>query len=394
MGGGMTTSHRRIFFYSHDTVGLGHIRRTQKIANRLAGADRSILIACASPVASSYLSEKGIEYLNLPGFTKLMTGEYVPRNLNVSMDEFVSLRASILLAAISSFKPDLIVIDKEPLGVRQELRPALQYIRETKPECQIVCGFRDILDDPAATATEWERKGTLAALRGFFDKIYVYGDRGIFDFSSAYNIPADLEAKIEYTGYVHPDKNREPVSPKPGFIDDSLPFVTFTLGGGGDGESFISTVLALAEQGIRGLAFNTLLLTGPFIERDLLARTKELEARRGDFRAIRFTTNAQALFEKSDLVVSMGGYNTMCELIALGKFPLVIPRVLPRVEQLMRAKLFQEKGLCDFLDPRELSVDALALKVKALLARGDVARMHFPADGLAYIEASVERLLQ
>ena len=77
--GAIVSKAHRIFFYSHDTVGLGHIRRTQKIANQIAADDRSILIACASPKASAYLSEPGIEYLNLPGFTKLMTGEYVPR---------------------------------------------------------------------------------------------------------------------------------------------------------------------------------------------------------------------------------------------------------------------------------------------------------------------------
>lgn len=387
-----SVGHKRLFFYSHDTVGLGHIRRTQKIANRLASPERSILIACASPVASSYLSETGIEYLNLPGFTKLMTGEYAPRNLNLPMPEFVSLRSSLLLAAISNYQPDLVIIDKEPLGVKQELRPALQYLRETRPECRIVCGFRDILDDEAVTAEEWARKGTVDSLRGFFDKIFVYGEREIFDFTRAYSIPPDLEDKIEYTGYVHPHENREPGMQNPTF-NAERPLVTFTLGGGGDGEDFITTALELVEKNAANPSYNTLLLTGPFIDRGLLARVKELEARQGDFRAIRFTSNAQILFERSDLVVSMGGYNTMCELMALGHYPLIIPRIKPRIEQLIRAQVFREKGLCDFLHPAELSVTALEKKIALCLARGRAGRPPFPVNGLDRIAESVGRLL-
>ncbi|MBO9668246.1 MAG: hypothetical protein J7501_15705, partial [Bdellovibrio sp.] len=103
---------KRIIFYSHDTFGLGHIRRTQKLANEIAGPDKSILIICASPKASSYSSAPGIEYLNLPGFTKQVTGQYVPRSLNMPIDGFVNLRSSLILSAARAFQPDVFIIDK------------------------------------------------------------------------------------------------------------------------------------------------------------------------------------------------------------------------------------------------------------------------------------------
>ena len=95
-----------------------------------------------------------------------------------------------------SFAPDLLVIDKEPLGVKKELVPSLQYLREVLPECRIVCGFRDILDGQDEVAHEWERRDTVQALENFFDEIFVYGEKDIFDFSKEYNLSAKLEKRF------------------------------------------------------------------------------------------------------------------------------------------------------------------------------------------------------
>ncbi len=386
---------QRIFFYSHDTVGLGHIRRTQKIANRLAGNNRSILIACASPVASTFLSEEGIEYLNLPGFTKLMTGEYIPRNLHVPISEFVDLRSSILLSAVMNFKPDVIIVDKEPLGVKQELRPALQYVREVMPETHIICGFRDILDDDKTISKEWERRDTAAALEELYDSIFVYGRKEIYDYSKEYSCVTDkIASKIHYTGYVNPDSNREPGANPAQFFPTKKPIVTVTMGGGGDGEDVIEHVLNLIQAKLCNSNFNLLLLTGPFIRPEIMEKVKSVESQFESFRSVRFVNNTEKIFKESDLIVTMGGYNTMCELVALGKYPLVIPRVVPRVEQLIRAKVFKERGLCDFIDPRELTAPLLAIKIEEMLESCPKPKAGFDISGLEKIEKYIEGALQ
>lgn len=386
---------KRIFFYSHDTVGLGHIRRTQKIANRLARSDRSILIACASPVASTYLSETGIEYLNLPGFTKLMSGDYVPRNLNVPVQQFVNLRSSILLSAVSNFHPDLIIVDKEPLGVKQELRAALQYAREVLPETKIVCGFRDILDDAETVAAEWEKRDTIYALEELYDSILVYGTEDVFNYEKEYPfLTPTLINKLQYTGYVQPESSQEPGSIPSLLFPESKPLVTVTMGGGGDGAKLVDAVLDLVQANLSNGEYNLLLLTGPFVERELLEKTKAIEASSNYFRSIRFVNNTEMIFKNSDLVVTMGGYNTMCELVALGQFPLVIPRVEPRVEQLIRARVFKERDLCDFIDPRELTAPILAVKIEDMLEQRHQPSASLATDGLQQIANFVEGALK
>lgn len=384
---------KKILFYSHDTFGLGHIRRTQKIANSIASNERSILIACASPKASAFASQPGIEYLNLPGFTKQITGEYVPRSLNIPTDEFVNLRSHLLLSAVRSFSPDVFVIDKEPLGVKKELLPSLEYLRKFRKQCHIICGFRDILDEKETVRDEWERRDTLRALRDYFDSVLIYGEKEIFDFAKEYDLPDEIASRLYYTGYIQPDETRDEDDVNLTFNDDK-PVVTFTLGGGGDGWEFLETFLNAIETVPNPAPFNTVVLTGPFASQALIARARALADRRDDLKAASFTANTLGLFRRSRVVVSMGGYNTFTELAALRKRPLILPRVKPRQEQLIRARVFKDQGLCDYIHPLELSIESLLAKINEMLDENGPTAPAFKATGLQGVRARIEEVLR
>ena len=70
------------------------------------------------------------------------------------------------------------------------------------------------------------------------------------------------------------------------------------------------------------------------------------------------------------LVVSMGGYNTLCELAAQNKRTLVIPRTTPRLEQTIRAQLWERRGAVSLLPRSELTPKVLADRVTGMLASG------------------------
>lgn len=388
-------SPARILLYSHDTFGLGHIRRTQKIANALAAPGRSILVACASPKASSFSSRPGIEHLNLPGFAKQVDGEYLPRNLNIPGSQFVNLRASLLLSAVRSFDPDLVLVDKEPLGVRGELLPALEHLRAHGRRARgrpvrVLCGFRDILDEPDAVAREWRERDTLHALRHYYDEVVVYGEREVYDFAREYALPPDLAARLFYAGYVDAERNLDN-DELPFRFDPRRPVVTLTLGGGGDGGELMDAFLdAWEEEGGAGL--HVVLLTGPFAPPSLLRKARRLAERVTGLEAADFVSNTRALFARSELVVSMGGYNTLCELAALRKRPLVVPRVKPRREQLLRARAFGRLGLCDWLDPEAVDGPRLLEAVRARLGRPAPLPPPLETRGLERLRARLEEV--
>jgi predicted glycosyltransferase len=383
---------KRVMFYSHDTFGLGHIRRTQKIANAISDGQKSILIACSSPLANSFSSKPGIEYLNLPGFAKQVSGEYLPRSMNIPLEEFTALRANLLLAAVKSFRPDMLIVDKEPLGVKGELLPTLRHVRDAGMPTRLVCGFRDILDEREKIEEEWTRKGVIKALGEFYDTLLVYGEKAHFDFEREYNLPEHLGRKVIHTGYVQPKESLEKEFFALDFPRDR-PVVTFTLGGGGDGWEYIDKFLTMLEERLAGDDLNFVLLMGPFANQPLVERAKRLEAARTNVRVMGFTSNSIGLFERSRLVISMGGYNSVCELLHLRKYPLILPRVTPREEQLIRARVFKARGLCDFIHPADLSPISLSVKIRELVDFDRSAVPSFETNGIDNVSQFIEETL-
>ena len=108
----MGRSGRRVLFYSHDTFGLGHLRRSRTIAQALAAAepDLSALIMTGSPVAGRFDFPDRVDHVRLPGVVKLPDGAYASHNLGVDIEETVKLRAALLLAAQETFDPDLLIV--------------------------------------------------------------------------------------------------------------------------------------------------------------------------------------------------------------------------------------------------------------------------------------------
>ena len=153
----------RVLIYSHDTFGLGHIRRCRAIANSLVAIypHISVIIVSGSSVISSFQFGDGVDYVRIPGVEKQSDGRYDPHHLNLDLNDTIRLRTDIIKTVVLSFDPDVVIVDKEPIGLRGELVPALEILR--RRGARIVLGLRDVLDEPAKLHEEWRQSG---ALRG------------------------------------------------------------------------------------------------------------------------------------------------------------------------------------------------------------------------------------
>lgn len=181
---------RRIVLYSHDTFGLGHLRRSRALAAALtqANPDASAIILTGSPVAGRFTFPERVDHIRLPGVTKLADGSYVSQTLGLDIDETTNLRAALIRSAIEQYDPDLLIVDKEPTGFRGELLPTLELIRETG-HTRTVLGLRDVLDEPEVLAAEWDRKGALDAAERFYDEVWVYGVKSVYDPTEGWPCP-------------------------------------------------------------------------------------------------------------------------------------------------------------------------------------------------------------
>ena len=147
----------RILIYSHDSFGLGHLRRCREIAHALVEArkDTTVLILSGSPIIGSFDFRARVDFVRIPGVIKLRNGEYTSLSLHLDLSETLAIRESIIQHTASIFEPDLFIVDKEPLGLRGEVRETLRILR--RRGVPLVLGLRDVMDEPSLLAPEWER---------------------------------------------------------------------------------------------------------------------------------------------------------------------------------------------------------------------------------------------
>lgn len=358
-----------VLMYSHDTYGLGHIRRTMAIASHLRGRRSNILILTGSPIAGRYSFPDQIDFVRIPGMIKKTNEEYLPLSIKIDPEKALDIRKNIITATAKTFKPSLFIVDKEPMGLKKEILPTLEWLQSSLPGTRTILGLRDIMDDAQTTREDWDKKGIYEILEKMYSEIWVYGIREFYDPVTEYAIPESISRKIHFTGYIPRRRiaqaRIEKVRKEHG-IDAADKLVVVTTGGGGDGYEVLHHYLSMIEtQGIPA-GIKSILITGPFMPK---RRRKEVfkRARRIGITTYRFYRHMIDLLASADLVVGMGGYNTVCEILSQGTVCLLIPRDTPRLEQLIRARIFHERKLLDYLPWNEVSPQLLREKVIDLL---------------------------
>lgn len=379
--------------YSHDSFGLGHLRRCREIAHALVDRrdDLSILIISGSPIIGSYDFRTHVDFVRVPGVIKLQNGNYESLSEHLNIDETLAIRESIMRHTAKIFQPDIFIVDKEPLGLRGEIRDTLELLKQRG--CRLVLGLRDIMDDPDKLLPEWKRKKAMPALDKFYDDIWVYGLESICDPLAGMPVPDSIRAKMRYTGYLHravPSGEIEHVAVPFG----GRPFLLVTPGGGGDGDRLVEWVLSAYEQHPDGLP-PALVMLGPFMnDRVRAAFRQRAEAMPDRVECRVFDTDLEQLMAQSAGVVAMGGYNTFCEILSFDKPALLVPRQRPRMEQTIRALKARDLGLVCVLEDHGEDLDgglmAAALRALPNQARPSAAAIPGLMDGLHKIGDMVD----
>lgn len=377
--------NKRVLIYSHDSFGLGHLRRCREIAHSLVGAigNLTVLILSGSPIIGSFDFRSRVDFVRIPGVIKLRNGEYTPLNLHIDIEDTLAIRASIVEHTAKIFDPDLFLVDKEPLGLRGEVAGTLDILRTRGTPC--VLGLRDVMDDPDMLATEWRRKNVLPALASAYDALWVYGLPQIHDPLEGLDIPESISKKTTFTGYLH----RHVPEAAPVFTPEKIaePFVLVTVGGGGDGEAIIDWVLS-AYEADADLPYPALIVLGPFMGTQHQSDFLQRAARLPNVEAITFDAHVESLIARAVGVVCMGGYNTVCEVLSFDKPALVVPRTSPRLEQYIRASRAQDLGLVRMLTDdqvRDPATMATALRTLTQQPRPSTAVVPGLLDGRANV---------
>jgi len=189
-----------ILMYSHDTYGLGHIRRTMAIANHLRRTNTNILILTGSPIAGRFALPTQVDFVRVPGMIKKTNDEYRALSIKIDDEQALSIRTNIILATAKTFKPDLFIVDKEPLGLKREVLPTLEWLKESNPQTRTVLGLRDILDDPTVITKDWQDRAIYSYLSSLYDEIWIYGNKKIYDPVTLHQFPAEMNYPAASSG--------------------------------------------------------------------------------------------------------------------------------------------------------------------------------------------------
>jgi predicted glycosyltransferase len=306
-----------------------------------------------------------VELLRLPALRKVANQRYEARHLPLNPRETRAMRSSLLLTAIKSFRPHVVLADKHPFGASGEFRHALAAAR--RHGARSALGLRDILDDPATVRREWRPYGLPEAIAGHYDELFIYGQREVFDTPKLYGFPPELAARTNFVGYVINAPRL--VTPPAG----ARPLVVASAGGGEDGVHLLEAFLHAATNA----SWRAIAVTGPQCPAEHRDRLAALAAKAGAECHV-FVPELEHRLAAASAVVCMGGYNTLGEAIAAGVPIVCVPRVAPRLEQLIRARAFAGLGLLRMIMPDDLTPDRLRAAINdALAAPSPPARLDF-----------------
>ncbi len=379
---------RKVLIYSHDTFGLGNIKRMLEVARQLVDShpDTSVLILTGSPMLHAFRIPPRIDYVKLPSLARTADGQYIVKFLSIHYQDTVRLRANLILSTVIDFQPDLIIVDKKPFGVGNEFAPALDVLQRRSNRPKLVLLLRDILDSPAATRAVWNKNGYFAAIESHYDQVLVVGSPEIFDVRVEYSFPPAAAAKVRFCGYIGRERGRvgREATRRSLALTDA-PTVLVSAGGGEDGYDLLSTYLEGLMFDDGRTRFESVILCGPEMPATLRARLHARARQLPHARVLDFSDDMMSLVEAADLTVSMGGYNTICELLTLKKRAIVVPRTRPVQEQWIRADRMSRLGLLRALHPDHLTPKTLMSLVGEELAQRNVLRQalhQIDLDGL------------
>jgi len=375
----------RIMLYSHDTLGYGHLRRNLLLATALSELTPrpEILLIGGMREAGAFALPPGTDIVTLPAYAKQGDGSYRPRELGGDLERLARLRSRTIRSAAEGFDPDLLIVDNVPRGAQFELDETLAMLSDGG-RCRIVLGLRDVIDERSVTRLQWLRQRNFETVRRHFDDVWVYGDPALYDILDDCGMRGPLGTRARHVGYLDPAGRRDRAQAE---IDraaiakgDPRPYVFCAVGGGRDGAALCDAFArAQMPAGHRGV-----LVTGTQMPEALRERVREVVASRDDMTVEPFLREPFEAMRGAARVIGMGGYNTTIELLSIGSPSLIVPRCVPRLEQLMRTERLAARGLVSLLRPEELGAETVSAWLARPVAAPDAGALDM--DGLERVK--------
>ncbi len=366
----------RVLFWVQHLLGTGHLKRAATVARALVEQGLEVTLVSGGPPAP-WLVPDDVELVQLPwlrardlAFSALVDAQDRPLD-----DALMARRRAQLLGLFAARAPAVVITEMFPFGRRAfrfELLPLLEAARNARPRPRLVCSVRDILvQKPAAERYAWMRDLALA----YYDRVLVHTDPALIPFDLTFPYADALGSRLVSTGYV--------VEPGPKAESGENGGVLVSAGGGRVGGALLAAaVRARPLTRVRGHLWR-LIAGGELDPAGLLAGLGLPEADRpGGLILERQRDDFQALLAKCLLSVSQAGYNTVMEVLRLGKPMVLVPfETATETEQRIRAERLTSLGLAETVWEAELTPSNLARAIDRAVSQPAAGRLALDLEG-------------
>ncbi|MBN2881201.1 hypothetical protein JXM83_04055 [Candidatus Woesearchaeota archaeon] len=326
---------KSIILYTPFVKGLGHISRVAKLSNiivdKLGDKYQIVILTDSNIIPRINKKIKIIKLLTTNKYLEIINNDKLDREHERTLYD---IRAKAISKIVSKIKPSIFFSDYRPKGHNNELvRTILKNYKKTK----FILIMRDIFQNKEQTLLKWNNSNFVQFINKYYHKILIFGDQNMFDFAKEYDLKL-IKSKMEYVGYL--TKNNAVYSWQ------KNKNIIITVGSGDNREKIIDNICENINLD------NIIVISGPSAEK---SKIEKLQQKYLNVKFVEYVDDIYSLYNKARLIISLGGYNSMTELMKTNIPVIIIPEItLNEEEQLIRAKLFSDNNIFALLYPDEI----------------------------------------
>ena len=354
---------KTLLFYCQHSVGIGHLVRSFALVNSLK---KTFLVTLVSGGAfpKGLSVPDGINFVQLPP---------IGLNLNKCLEAIESdepvykvmkSRQNKIMRIYNEIEPDVFVSEYFPFGKIQFIGDLLALLKRTKfsnKPVTVVCSLRDILE-PTSTTKKMHQDFSTKMINEYYSSILVHGDENFITLNKTCPHLSRMNVPVYYTGYVTDEKYQTKID-RTAFNE-----IVLSAGGGKIASPFITKMVCSFKKFGFGEGISLKVIAGPIFPKGDWIELQELVKNEPGIVLLWSVENLTNVWKKAKLSVSMGGYNTLMEVICSRIPALIIPYCNEsNSEQEIRAIKLQKEGLVETTDFEKLSKKELTEAVKNAL---------------------------
>ena len=384
----------RVMFYCQHCVGFGHLVRSSAIVRALA-RNFSVMFVTGGPSVTGFELPSDVDIVRLPEIQTDAEFECLQAcDSEVSLEKTQALRKDILIRAFDSFGPDALITELYPFGRKRfafELIPLLDRVRR-KGRTAVVSSVRDVL---VAKKDEGRHEARVCKiLNKYYHLVLVHGDERLQRLEETFPRVGDLNCPVAYTGYVVRAENRAAGSAR---LENPQPTIIVSVGGGKypEGHLLMESVIRAAGYLEARIPHRFHIFTGPFIPPSIYEHLESLSNTTRNVTLDRFIPDLADKLRLADLSISLGGYNTIMDILCAGVRALILPVTSnDDTEQTVRATKLKKLGvLPEVLRPDALAPEPLASAILEAL-KTKPGKINLNLDGAENSSSLLKEFLQ